>query len=62
MTTRRSAVASSLLDAWTVAAITNGPVFRAINEAGRVWGDGKSPKVLWDIVRAAAAFRRRSRR
>jgi hypothetical protein len=45
-----------------VAAITNGPVFRAINEAGRVWGDGKSPKVLWDIVRAAAAFRRRSRR
>jgi integrase len=44
------------VDAWTaVAAITNGPVFRAINKAGRVWGDGMSPKVLWDVVRAAAA-------
>jgi integrase len=44
------------VDAWTAAAaITNGPVFRAINRAGRVWGDGMSPKVLWDVVRAAAA-------
>jgi integrase len=44
------------VDAWTaVAVITNGPVFRAINKAGRVWGDGMSPKVLWDVVRAAAA-------
>jgi integrase len=44
------------VDAWTAAAaITNGPVFRAINKAGRVWGDGMSPKVLWDVVRAAAA-------
>ena len=42
-------------DAWTAAAaITDGPVFRAINKAGRVWGDGMSPKVLWDVVRAAA--------
>jgi integrase len=30
-------------------------VFRAINKAGRVWGDGMSSKVLWDVVRAAAA-------
>jgi site-specific recombinase XerD len=30
-------------------------VFRAINEVGRVWGDGMSPKVVWNIVRAAAA-------
>jgi site-specific recombinase XerD len=30
------------------------PVFRAINKAARVWGDGMSPKVLWDVVRAAA--------
>jgi len=22
---------------------------------GRIWGDGMSPKVLWDVVRAAAA-------
>jgi integrase len=44
------------VDAWTAAAaITHGPVFRAINKAGRVWGDGMSPKVLWDVVRGAAA-------
>jgi integrase len=46
----------SAVDAWTeAAAITGGPVFRAINKAGRIWGDGMSPKVLWDVVRAAAA-------
>jgi integrase len=45
----------STVDAWTAAAaITHGPVFRAIDKAGRVWGDGMSPKVLSDIVRAAA--------
>jgi integrase len=44
------------VDGWTAAAeITHGPVFRAINKTGRVWGDGMSPKVLWDVVRAAAA-------
>jgi integrase len=44
------------VDAWTAAAaITHGPVFRVINKVGRVWGDGMSPKVLWDVVRAAAA-------
>ena len=44
------------VDLWTAAAgVTQGPVFRAINKAGRVWGDGMSPKVLWDVVRAAAA-------
>jgi site-specific recombinase XerD len=30
-------------------------VFRAITKAGHVWGDGMSPKVVWDVVRAAAA-------
>jgi integrase len=46
----------STIDAWTAAAaITEGPVFRAINKAGHVWEDGMSPKVLWDVVRAAAA-------
>ena len=34
--------------------ITHGIVFRAI-KADRVWGDGMSPKVLWDVVRPAAA-------
>jgi len=44
------------VDAWAAAAaITHGPVFRAINKAGRVWGGGMSPKVLWDVVRVAAA-------
>jgi len=44
------------VDVWTpAAAITDGPVFRAIIKAGRIWGDGMSPKVLWDVVRAAAA-------
>jgi integrase len=43
------------LDAWTTkAAITDGPLFRAINKAGRLWGHGMSAKVLWDVVRAAA--------
>jgi integrase len=44
------------VDTWIAAAdVTHGPVFRAITKAGRVWGDGMSPKVLWDVVRAAAA-------
>jgi len=44
------------VDTWTsAAAITSGPVFRAINKGGRIWGEGMSPKVLWDVVRAAAA-------
>jgi hypothetical protein len=35
------------VDAWTAAgAISQGRLFRAINKAGRVWGDGMSPKVL----------------
>jgi hypothetical protein len=36
----------STVDAWTAAeAITHDRVFRAINKAGYVWGDGMSPKV-----------------
>jgi hypothetical protein len=30
-------------------------VFRAITKNGRVWGDGISAKVVWNVVRAAAA-------
>ena len=41
--------------AWTRAAgLTHWHVFRAINKAGRVWGDGMTAKVLWDVVRSAA--------
>jgi hypothetical protein len=44
------------VDEWTSAAdLTHGRVFRAIDKAGRVWGDGMTAKVLWDVVRAAAA-------
>jgi len=44
------------VDRWTTAAgITHGPVFRAINKAGRIWGNGMSAKVVWDVVRGAAA-------
>jgi integrase len=44
------------VDVWTTAAgISEGRVFRAINKAGRIWGDGMSAKVLSHIVRAAAA-------
>lgn len=44
------------IDAWTAAAsITEGTVFRAITKLGRVWGNGMTAKVLWDVVRHAAA-------
>jgi integrase len=43
------------VDKWTsLAGITGGRVFRAVNKAGRVWGDGMTPKVIWEIVREAA--------
>ena len=44
------------IDAWTTAAnITEGTVFRAISKRGPVWGNGMTAKVLWDVVRQAAA-------
>src|SRR5262245_7991710 len=44
------------LDSWTeLAHITTGRVFRAINKAGRIRGDGMTPKVLWEVVKDAAA-------
>lgn len=43
------------VDAWQQASgITEGALFRSINKAGRVWGSGMTPKVLWEIVREAA--------
>jgi integrase len=43
------------VDRWTSSAgIADGRVFRAINKIGRVWGDGMTPKVIWDVVREAA--------
>jgi integrase len=33
----------------------DGAFFRSIDKRGRVWGTGMTPKVLWEIVKAAAA-------
>ncbi|MGI9071306.1 MAG: tyrosine-type recombinase/integrase [Bryobacteraceae bacterium] len=41
---------------WLSAAeITNGPIFRAINKAGRIPVAGFSPKVIWGVVKEACA-------
>ena len=34
--------------------LATGRVFRAINKAGRIWGEGMTPKVLWEVVKDAA--------
>jgi integrase len=41
------------IDEWP-ASLQN-PLFRAINKAGRAWGSGFTPKVIWSIVKEAAA-------
>ena len=42
------------VDAWTAAAgVARGRVFLAINKAGKVWGNGMTPKVIWELVKAA---------
>jgi integrase len=38
----------------TAAGISSGPLFKAINKAGRTWGKGFTPKVIWSIVKEAA--------
>jgi integrase len=44
------------IDAWKEGSgINDGALFRSINKAGRIWGDGMTPKVLWEVVREAAA-------
>ncbi len=48
-------LAAPAIDKWKEAAlIAEGALFRSINKAGRVWGTGMTPKVLWEVVRAAA--------
>ena len=43
------------IDAWTGASgITTGTLFRSINKAGRIWGTGFSPKVIWGVVKQKA--------
>jgi integrase len=36
------------------AGITTGTLFRSINKAGRIWGTGFSPKVIWGVVKQKA--------
>jgi integrase len=43
------------IDRWKEASgVTEGALFRLINKTGRVWGNGMTPKVLWEVVRTAA--------
>ena len=44
------------IDEWKAASgITEGAIFRSINKTGRVWGNGMTAKVLWEVVRNAAS-------
>jgi len=44
----------SALSTWMEkASVTSGPIFRAINKAGRVASAGFSPKVIWGVVKDA---------
>ena len=44
------------LSIWSVEAkIASGPIFRAINKAGRIAGSGFSPKVIWGVVKKACS-------
>lgn len=48
--------AKEALDRWSEASgIKEGRFFRAITKSGKIWGDGITPKVLWEIVKQAAA-------
>jgi integrase len=43
------------IDAWlTAAGITTGTLFRSINKAGKIWGNGFSPKIIWGVVKQKA--------
>jgi site-specific recombinase XerD len=43
------------IDQWVASAgIVSGPIFRQVNKAGRVFGNGVTPKVVWSVVRRAA--------
>ena len=44
------------MDAWTrSAALQNGVLFRPVGKTGKVRGSGFTAKVIWSIVRKAAA-------
>jgi site-specific recombinase XerD len=35
--------------------VTEGVILRSINKTGRVWGNGMTAKVLWEVVRDVAS-------
>jgi integrase len=44
------------IDEWKAASgISEGAIFRSINKAGRIWGNGMTAKALWRVVRDAAS-------
>jgi integrase len=44
------------VDSWTqTAGVTAGPIFRAINKAGRIGRGAFTPKVIWGVVKTACA-------
>jgi integrase len=44
------------VDGWlTVASITEGRVFRCVSRKGSVWGNGITEKLIWHVVKNAAA-------
>ena len=46
----------SAVDEWTTAApVKEGRLFRCVSRKGSVWGDGITEKVIWHVVKAAAA-------
>jgi hypothetical protein len=54
----RSPMVKATVDNWTLAASINaGPLLRSINKAGKIWGDGFTPKVIWAIVKVNAKLR-----
>jgi integrase len=48
--------AGTAVEAWlTGAAIATGPIFRAIDKAGRIPPHGFTPKVIWEVVKRAGS-------
>jgi site-specific recombinase XerD len=46
--------AKRAVDEWTSVAMGDGPIFRKVNRLGKMWGAGIIPKVMWQVVKAAA--------
>ena len=43
------------IDQWVASAgKASGPIFRQVNKASRILGNGVTPKVVWSVVRKAA--------